>query len=102
MIKIFTIVSLQMASVQYSTTDNKWQTSRTLVQCNDYMFTHQVACDVNFRVHGNGGQIVNVGAHKYVLMSRSSVFHAMLCGGLSSSEIDIVDIPIETFRTFIR
>ena len=96
------IVSLQMASEQCSTADNEWQTSRTLVQCNDYMFTHQVACDVHFRVHGDEGQVVDVGAHKYVLMSRSSVFHAMLCGELSSSEIDIVDIPIEIFRKFIR
>ena len=92
----------QMANAQYSTDENKWQTTRTLVQCNDYMFSHQVACDVHFRVHDSEGQIEDVGAHKYVLISRSSVFHAMLCGRLSSSEVNIVDISVDVFRKFIR
>jgi len=44
------------------------------------MFDRQLACDVHFVVQGYGdAHAVTVGAHRYVLLSRSPVFYRMFC-----------------------
>ncbi|KAK3087487.1 hypothetical protein FSP39_006571 [Pinctada imbricata] len=79
--------------------ENEWQTGRSLAECNKYMLTHQVACDITFCIGSNSER---VHAHKYVLGSRSSVFYAMLYGPMASAgEIHITDIEIEAFQCFL-
>ncbi|XP_071093800.1 BTB/POZ domain-containing protein 2-like isoform X1 [Haliotis cracherodii] len=77
-----------------------WQENKTLSECTLHMLDHQVACDVHFRV---GQTRENIGAHKFLLISRSSVFFAMFQGPLAETkEIDIPDIDPEVFWEFLR
>ena len=82
--------------------DNYWQTERSLLQCNEYMFTHQKACDVTFHFHDEEGADANIGAHKYVLISRSPVFYAMFCGEFNTNDVDIDDITNHVFSKLLR
>ncbi|KAL3858385.1 hypothetical protein ACJMK2_012976 [Sinanodonta woodiana] len=80
-----------------------WQSRKSIEECNRQMLTKQIETDVTFLV-GMHEEIVK--AHKYVLISRSCVFYAMLCGPLHNSpnEIRIIDIEPEIFKqvlTFI-
>ncbi|KAL3858819.1 hypothetical protein ACJMK2_009071 [Sinanodonta woodiana] len=64
------------------------------------MLENHVACDVTFFI---GKQRQEVTAHKYVLISRSSVFYAMLCGLLQETgPINIPDIEPDVFKQLLR
>ncbi|XP_056023007.1 BTB/POZ domain-containing protein 3-like [Ostrea edulis] len=64
------------------------------------MLTHQIHCDVTFRV-GKEGKLVL--AHKYVLSSRSPVFDAMVYGDLAESDdIRVPDIEPSSFDALLR
>ncbi|KAL3858854.1 hypothetical protein ACJMK2_009104 [Sinanodonta woodiana] len=64
------------------------------------MFENHVACDVKFFI---GKQRQEVTAHKYVLISRSSVFYAMLCGLLQETgPTNIPDIEPDVFKQLLR
>ena len=68
-------------------------------------FLFQLACDVNFKLQTAENKVVSkMGAHKFVLMSRSPVFFAMFEGPMkeTSDEIVITDIEGEPFRQFLR
>ncbi|XP_056002859.1 BTB/POZ domain-containing protein 3-like isoform X2 [Ostrea edulis] len=79
---------------------NNWRSGLSLAECNRYMLTHQIHCDVTFRV-GKEGKLVR--AHKYVLSSRSPVFDAMLYGDLAESDDIIVpDIEPSSFDALLR
>ncbi|XP_046360965.2 BTB/POZ domain-containing protein 6-like [Haliotis rufescens] len=57
-------------------------------------------CDVTFLL-GSEKQVVR--AHRYVLVSRSCVFHAMFCGPLvEKGEVTIPDIEPTIFKDFLR
>ncbi|XP_046576059.1 BTB/POZ domain-containing protein 6-like [Haliotis rubra] len=93
-----------MASIEVrednSVFDDNWQSGKSLAECNLHMLTSEDSCDVSFRV-GNNERIVR--AHRYVLMSRSSVLHAMLCGPLAEKEeIRIPDVEEEIFNGMLR
>ncbi|KAK3590972.1 hypothetical protein CHS0354_020325 [Potamilus streckersoni] len=63
------------------------------------MLENQVDCDVTFYV---GKQKEDVNVHKYVLVSRSSVFYAMLCGPLhETGPINIPDIEPDVFKQLL-
>ncbi|KAL3858831.1 hypothetical protein ACJMK2_009083 [Sinanodonta woodiana] len=80
--------------------DIDWQAQRDVLSCNRYMFENHVACDVTFFV---GKQIQDMKAHKFVLISRSSVFYAMLCGLLQETgPINIPDIEPAGFEQLLR
>ena len=77
-----------------------WQAQLSALECNHYMFEHQIHCDVHFRV-GEAAQLI--GAHRYVLESRSDVFTVMFHGPLA--EKDVVEVPEvepEDFKEFLR
>ena len=77
-----------------------WQAQLSALECNHYMFEHQIHCDVHFRV---GASAQMIGAHRYVLESRSDVFTVMFHGPLA--EKDVVDVPEvepEDFKEFLR
>ncbi|XP_071119215.1 BTB/POZ domain-containing protein 6-like [Haliotis cracherodii] len=79
---------------------DNWQSGKSLAQCNLHMLTSEDSCDVNFRV---GKEEKLVRAHRYVLMSRSCVFHAMLCGPLAEKEeIKIPDVEEEIFTEMLK
>jgi len=64
-----------------------WQNELTLTESNRYMLDNQLDCDVWFTLLPAGGAElpVTVGAHRYVLVSRSPVFFAMLSGPLAAT-----------------
>ncbi|KAL3858847.1 hypothetical protein ACJMK2_009098 [Sinanodonta woodiana] len=77
-----------------------WQADGGVLGSNRYMLDNQVDCDVTFCV-GKQKQIIS--AHKYVLVSRSSVFYAMLRGPLQETgPIDVPDIEPDVFQQLLR
>ncbi|XP_046331109.2 BTB/POZ domain-containing protein 6-like [Haliotis rufescens] len=79
---------------------DNWQSGKSLAQCNLHMLTSEDSCDVDFRV---GKEEKLVRAHRYVLMSRSCVFHTMLCGPLAEKEdIKVPDVEEELFTEMLR
>ena len=77
-----------------------WQCDKTLPQCMEYMLDNQVACDVTFIV---GAERETVHAHRFMLISRSPLFHAMLEGPLAEKGmIELPDVEKETFEEFLR
>ncbi|XP_048245038.1 BTB/POZ domain-containing protein 6-like isoform X1 [Haliotis rufescens] len=87
------------ASPKSGLVDN-WQSGKTVAECNLRMLNTEDFCDVTFRV-GLEKQVVR--AHRYVLVSRSCVFHAMFCGPLAETgEVTIPDIESDIFKEFLR
>ncbi|XP_048245042.1 BTB/POZ domain-containing protein 6-like isoform X1 [Haliotis rufescens] len=87
------------ASPKSGLVDN-WQGGKTVTECNLHMLNTEDFCDVTFRV-GSEKQVVR--AHRYVLVSRSCVFHAMFCGPLAETgEVTIPDIEADIFKEFLR
>ena len=77
-----------------------WQCNKTANKCMEYMLQHQISCDVTFLV---GAEREEVRAHKFMLISRSPVFYAMLDGPLAEkAAIEIPDIDKDIFMTFLR
>ncbi|KAL5016240.1 hypothetical protein ScPMuIL_005829 [Solemya velum] len=67
-----------------------WQSRRTRIQSNRYMLIKELACDVTFLV---GKLSVEISAHKFILVSRSCVFYAMLCGPLAEKPNHCIRTP---------
>ncbi|XP_048245037.1 BTB/POZ domain-containing protein 6-like [Haliotis rufescens] len=87
------------ASPKSGLVDN-WQAGKTVTECNLRMLNTEDLSDVTFRV-GSEKQVVR--AHRYVLVSRSCVFHAMFCGPLAEKgEVTIPDIEADIFKEFLR
>ena len=80
-----------------------WQTNKSVLECNSYMFDHQVACDIEFLVGPEGSTEV-IPAHQYVLISRSPVFFAMFCGELAEKgkQIRLEDVEVQAFTELLR
>lgn len=78
-----------------------WQAGKNVLECNRFMLSNELYCDVLFKVGDMGTEIKT---HKYVLASRSDVFAAMLYGNLSedSDFINTPDIEPEIFRAILR
>ncbi|KAL5008437.1 hypothetical protein ScPMuIL_014018 [Solemya velum] len=86
---------------EQSVTMAYWQDGKTLRDCSRYMLENQIGCDVTFLV-GQKGQEIR--AHKFILISRSPVFQAMLCGPLGEKQtpIPIPDIEPHSFGLILR
>ena len=83
--------------------DNGWPDFKTVVQCNRYMLTEGLGCDVVFLVGQSGDQEV-FNAHKYVLASRSMVFFQMFFGTVGQdtrSKVDVPDIRPGAFKILL-
>ncbi|XP_023931637.1 BTB/POZ domain-containing protein 6-like [Lingula anatina] len=77
-----------------------WQSKKTLAETNRYMLENEVATDVRFIV---GKEMERIPAHRYMLVSRSSVFYAMFYGVLAEkNEVVIPDIAPDVFRMLLR
>lgn len=81
--------------------NENWQAGKNVLECNEYMFSNQLYCDVIIKV---GTTEKEVKAHKYVLASRSSVFATMLNGSFSeaSNVIVVPDIEAEAFGILLK
>lgn len=83
-------------------TAEDWQAGRRLVECNRFMLQHEINCDVTFQL---GQKKVPVKAHKYVLISRSSVFQSIFCGSISGANgsdiLPVSDIEVDTFKALL-
>ncbi|XP_067684548.1 BTB/POZ domain-containing protein 3-like [Haliotis asinina] len=78
---------------------DNWQNGKSVVECNRHMLTSKHSSDVTFRV-GEDGETVR--AHRYVLISRSCVFDAMLCGPLAEKDdIKIPDVEADVFSEML-
>ena len=77
-----------------------------LAECSRRMFDRQDACDVTFVVKGPGdASETKIGAHRFVLCSRSPVFYKTLHWGSKTApdkKLKENDIPAETFREILR
>lgn len=87
----------------------EWQFGKSIVQCNRYMLDNEINTDVCFEVGPpEGCQQGLIRAHKFVLISRSAVFEAMFCGGMSESraepdfKIPITDVDVNIFRELLK
>ena len=80
-----------------------WQSTRRLADSNRYMLDHGIECDVTFSLTRDDGDQVNIDAHKFILISRSPVFFAMLSGLLAEKDqkIRITDISPDIFRQIL-
>ena len=79
---------------------DNWQSGKSLAECNLHMLTSEDSCDVSFRV---GPSEKSVRAHRYVLISRSCVFHSMLCGPLAAKDdIRIPDVEVDIFTGMLK
>ena len=86
-----------------------WQLGKKVLECNKHMFENAIECDVKFSFPPPDGpkrskEAYMISAHKYVLISRSPVFYAMLSGPArdESGRISIEDINVESFREMLR
>ena len=80
-----------------------WQFHKSLTESIKYLYEHQIACDVHFRV-GPQDNLEDISAHKTILLARSPVFFAMFCGSMAE-QTDIISIPdldIESFKLMLE
>ncbi len=90
--------------------DNRdWQFNTTVLESNKYMLENQLDCDVTFTFLQQEGSTFNeyglsISAHKFMLISRSPVFYAMLAGPAKdeSGNIHIEDIDKDCFMDMLR
>jgi hypothetical protein len=82
-----------------ASSEEDWQSSKSLTECNRYMLENNIGCDVTFLV---GEERTKILAHKYILIGRSCVFFAMFNGPLAetSEEITLPDIEPNVFRIY--
>lgn len=76
-----------------------WRIGRSVVQCNKYMLEHEVDCDITFSVGTE-----KIQAHRYMLISRSAVFHLELTRQdrqQAPMEIIIPEIEPDIFRKML-
>lgn len=80
-----------------------WRTGKSTAECNRYMLEHQLHCDIIFIV-GSGDEKQEISAHKYILITRSEVFEAMIVGPLHehSDTIEIPDVNPHSFRKLLE
>ncbi|XP_046368501.2 BTB/POZ domain-containing protein 6-like [Haliotis rufescens] len=79
---------------------DNWQSGKSFPETNLHMLDSLLLADVTFLV---GDQRETIQAHKFILVSRSVVFHAMFCGSIpETGQVVIPDIQTDNFKTFLR
>ena len=81
-----------------------WPVNKTVAKYNRYMLENEIETDVKFVVGPEDGDTKEFNVHKYILISRSPVFYAMLCGGLKETgdSIRVPDITVDSFHQLMR
>ena len=91
-----------LITLLYLLKDNEdWQEGKHLKECNLYMLTYEIDCDVTFLV---GDTKEAVRCHKYVLASRNSKFSRILHRFRGETDIllSIPDIQRDVFKELIK
>ncbi|CAC5375784.1 BTBD3_6 [Mytilus coruscus] len=87
-----------MSNTKVESTD--WREGKSLSECMMYTLKSEINCDVTLRI---GEDKTPVKAHKYILSTRSQVFHTMFEGPMSETgDIDILDIDTKTFEFILE
>jgi len=93
------------SSSTLSTRDPNWQSNKASVrERNSAMFNNSLMADIHFLVGGPDCQR-RVPAHKYVLATGSTVFYAMLYGGLADNlaeDILVPDVDPDAFLSMLK
>lgn len=80
-----------------------WQAGRGFAACNRFMLQKEIGCDVTFVL---GQKKEQIRAHKYMLISRSSVFQSIFCGSMMAGEnnnvIPVSDVTPQTFKSLLN
>ncbi|VDI27320.1 Hypothetical predicted protein [Mytilus galloprovincialis] len=77
-----------------------WREAKSLSECMMHTLKSKINCDVTFRI---GEDKTPMKAHKYMLSTRSQVFHTMFEGPMSETgDIDIPDIDTNTFGLILE
>lgn len=76
-----------------------WRVGRNVMQCNKYMLDHEVEGDVTFVV---GITREKICAHRYMLISRSAVFHSQITCQRMLQEIQVPDIEPHIFKKMLQ
>ena len=86
-----------------------WQVGKSLLEINKYMLDKQIRCDVTFNLTSQDSTTKSIGAHSFILMSRSPVFDAMFSqrwsgftGEGKQLPIRIEDISYDSFLELLR
>ncbi|KAL3881237.1 hypothetical protein ACJMK2_027693 [Sinanodonta woodiana] len=81
--------------------DTWWQSDKSVTECNLYMLTFQIECDVTFLV---GDAQEHIKAHKYVLISRSPEYFRKFTKQERSQNISmkVPDIQPKIFREVLK
>ena len=75
---------------------------RSLQERNAVMLNNELFADVYFLV-GSGSIQSRIPAHKYILVTGSSVFYTMFCGGLpEGKEVAIPDVEPQAFLNLLK
>jgi len=81
------------SSLHLSTQDPNWQSNKSSVrERNSAMFNNSLMADIHFLV-GPASAPRRIPAHRYVLATGSTVFYAMLYGGLADTECEDITVP---------
>ena len=78
-----------------------WQEGKSLKECNLYMLTYEIDCDITFLV---GDTKEALRGHKYMLTSRNSKFSKILhrFRGEMDTLLSIPDIQPDIFKELIK
>jgi len=77
-----------------------WQNKESFAHTNLRMFEDGHLCDVTLLA---GKEQTEVRCHRFILASRSPVFHAMFCGSLPEKDVvEIPDIEPDVLRKVVR
>jgi len=80
-------------SLHLSTQDPNWQSNKNSVrERNSAMFNNSLMADIHFLV-GPASSPRRIPAHRYVLATGSTVFYAMLYGGLADVDCEDIAVP---------
>ena len=85
--------------------DSDWQASmKSLRERSAVMVKNELLADVHFIVGSDPSTQRRIPAHKYILVTGSSVFYAMFCGSLAEEkkEIIIPDVEPQAFINMLR
>ena len=76
-----------------------WQLGKTLSDRLQHMLSHQLMCDVTFRV---GSTKAPIKSHKFMLASASPVFYSMFEGPMAEkAAVSIPDIEADIFNDIL-
>ena len=89
--------------------EEDWQVGKSTLETHKYLLENQIRCDVTFSLTSEDNTTKTVGAHSFILTSRSPVFETMfserwsgLTGRSKEHPVKIEDITYDAFFELLR